>query len=374
MTRAFGIDISKYNTSVDGKKKVNFDQIKANSEEIVFIAARAGASWGYKDPQFDYYWAEMRRIQVCRMTYHVLYFGESALSQMDNLFRILGNMVDWAHDKIALDLEVEGINTRERITAVTKKCIEICKTRTGKTPIFYSRASWVNQYLDVTQLPQVDWWLAQYKKSLPYPLYTPEHPGPPTLPTHVSSWLVHQTGSRGRGIGTPGAHYMDYDRWNGVKADVLAYFGYTASPPPPPPPEPPLFQAKCITTALYKRSGPGSSYSIIGALLLGDIVDVFEEQDGWFRIESGAEVWCSSSERYMQRVEPDPDPEPVLFRAKCIVNALYKRSGPGTTYKAVGYLTRDTVVDVYEVKNGWYRIGENAQVWCSGATQYMQRL
>jgi len=167
---------------------------------------------------------------------------------------------------------------------------------------------------------------------------------------------------------------MDYDRWNGVKADVLAYFGYTASPPPPPPPEPPLFQAKCITTALYKRSGPGSSYSIIGALLLGDIVDVFEEQDGWFRIESGAEVWCSSSERYMQRVEPDPDPEPVLFRAKCIVNALYKRSGPGTTYKAVGYLTRDTVVDVYEVKNGWYRIGENAQVWCSGATQYMQRL
>lgn len=374
MARAFGIDISKYNTSADGTKRVNFNKIKKNSEEVVFIAARAGASWGYKDPQFDYYWSEMRRIQVCRIAYHVLYFGESALSQMDNLFRILGNEVDWEHDRIALDLEVAGINPRERITATTKACMQICKSRTGKNPILYSRYAWVNQYLDVTQLPTANWWLAQYKKSLPYPLYTPEHPGPPTLPNNVSKWKIHQTTARGKGIGTPGAYYMDYNRWNGDKAVVYRYFNYEAPPPPPPEPEDPLFQAKCITTALYKRSGPSTGYSVVGALLLGDIVDVYEERDGWFRIESEAEVWCSGNESYMQRIEPDPDPEPVLFQAKCIVNALYKRSGPGTTYSIVGYLVRDTVVDVYEEKNGWLRIGENAQVWCSGASQYMQRL
>jgi len=376
MTKAFGIDISKYNTSADGTKKVNFNTIKNNQEEVVFIVARTGVSWGYKDPQFDYYWEEMTRIQVCRMAYHVPYFGESALSQMDNMFRILGNKVNWEHDKIVLDLEVAGINTRERITAVTRSCLEICKERTGRYPIIYSRATWVDPYLNVSQLPKVDWWLAEYRKPLPYPLYTSEHPGPPRMPKGINSWLIHQTGSRCKSIGAPALYYMDYNRWNGTKEDVYAYFGYADPPPPPPPPPTSLFRAKCFTSSLYKRSGPGTSFPVVGVLLLGDVVDVFEEKDGWFRIEQDGSVWCSGSERYMRRMgnEPPPDDEPVLFRAKCVANALYKRSGPGTTYATIGYITKNTEVNVYEEKNGWFRIGESSDVWVSGNSNYMQRL
>ena len=47
---AFGIDISRWNTSADGKKKVNFDTIAAHHPEVSFIAMRSGVSWGYQDP------------------------------------------------------------------------------------------------------------------------------------------------------------------------------------------------------------------------------------------------------------------------------------------------------------------------------------
>jgi len=50
MGRAFGIDISKYQSSKDGSKKMNFDAVRNHAEEVTFIAARTGISWGYTDP------------------------------------------------------------------------------------------------------------------------------------------------------------------------------------------------------------------------------------------------------------------------------------------------------------------------------------
>ena len=55
MARAFGIDISKYQASADGKKRMDFSKVAKHSEAVSFIAARAGVSWGYQDPQFSYH-------------------------------------------------------------------------------------------------------------------------------------------------------------------------------------------------------------------------------------------------------------------------------------------------------------------------------
>ena len=229
MTRAFGIDISKWNTSADGTVMVNFDVIKAHAEKVIFIAARAGVSWGYEDPCFAYYWAEMDRIRVCRIAYHVPYFGESDL--------------------------------------------------------------------------------ANYRTPLPYPLYTPEHPGPPMLPAGVSNYLIHQTGYRCKSIGASALYYMDYNRWNGNNADVARYFGYSIFSDPKPEevidPDPvedePFFQAKCIVASLYKRFGPGVSYPKEGYLVMGDIVNVYQVKVGWYHIEKAKQVWCSGGSQYMQK-------------------------------------------------------------------------
>jgi len=63
MSRAFGIDISKYQSSQDGSKKMDFTAVQNHAEEVTFIAARAGISWGYTDPMFHHYWNEMARIK-----------------------------------------------------------------------------------------------------------------------------------------------------------------------------------------------------------------------------------------------------------------------------------------------------------------------
>jgi GH25 family lysozyme M1 (1,4-beta-N-acetylmuramidase) len=221
---AFGIDLSRYNTSPDGKQQVDFNVIAAHEPEVVFIAMRAGISWGYQDPWFGFYFREAGRIGRVRLAYHVLYPGEPALAQMDNFFRILGE-ADLGRTPLVLDLELDHGQSVGRITGTTAAACRIIQERTGRTPVLYSRAGWVNQFLRVADLPPVHWWLAQYRWPRPYPLTTPEYPCPPALPEGVSSWLAHQTGSRGASIGAKAAHFMDYNRWNGSRADVLAYVG-----------------------------------------------------------------------------------------------------------------------------------------------------
>ena len=227
---AFGIDLSRYNTSPDGKQQVDFDVIAAHEPEVVFIAMRAGISWGYQDPWFAAYFQEARRIGRVRLAYHVLYPGEPAQAQMNNFFRILGK-ADLDRTPLVLDLELDHGQSASRITATTAEACRIIHSRTGRTPVLYSRAGWVNRFLRVGDLPPVHWWLAQYRWPRPHPLYTPEYPCPPALPEGINRWLIHQTASRGASIGAKAAHFMDYNRWNGNKADVLAYVGETPMEP-----------------------------------------------------------------------------------------------------------------------------------------------
>jgi GH25 family lysozyme M1 (1,4-beta-N-acetylmuramidase) len=191
---------------------------------VVFIAMRAGISWGYQDPWFNYYKQETKRIQRVRMAYHVLYPGQPAAAQMDNFFRILGDL-DFAHVPLVLDLELDHGQTVSTITQTTADSLRILQKRTGKIPFIYSRASWVNRFLKVSALPPVHWWLAQYRYSWPYPLYTPEFESPPDLPTGVTTWTIHQSAMRGQSIGAKAMHYMDYNRWNGTKEDVFNFIG-----------------------------------------------------------------------------------------------------------------------------------------------------
>ena len=129
-----------------------------------------------------------------------------------------------------------------------------------------------------------------------------------------------------------------------------------------------------MVNSLRKRSGPGLTYSIIGNISLGEVVSVYEEVDGWFRLDATADVWCSGAANYMQRLPANSSETTQVRRAQCIVRALYLREGPGKNHKIIGNLVRNDVVTVYEVKNGWYRISPTKQVWCSGESQYMKVL
>ena len=228
---AFGIDLSKWNTSQDGQKKVDFDTIAAHDPEVTFISMRAGISWGYQDPWYSFYFEEAGRIGRVRMPYHVIYPAQPAARQMDNFFRIMGE-IDFTVTPLVLDLELHHGQTVTTITRTTAECVRILTSRTGRIPIIYSRTTWVNQYLHVPSLPPVHWWLAQYRCALPWPAYTPEYPSPPNpLPRGVTTWLMHQTANRGKSIGAAAMHFMDYNRFNGSKADLLMFVGLPQQEP-----------------------------------------------------------------------------------------------------------------------------------------------
>lgn len=222
---AFGIDISHWNGAV------NFDVIRAHQPKVCFIAAKATESDYFKDDKFDYNWAEMKRIGVGRIAYHFMRFDVSGESQAEKLLSATQDW-DWEHDRLALDCEAEGAQTASEITGIVNSCAEILNHTTGRYPIIYSRAEWVNRKMITSWMPEYSWWLANYLKPLPKPLYTAEKMPPPPLPKGVSTWLIHQTGSRGKSIGAP-SHYMDYDRWNGTEADVRRYFNLDDNIPEP---------------------------------------------------------------------------------------------------------------------------------------------
>jgi len=293
MTYAFGVDISKYQSSQNGKILQDFDVLANHSERVSFIFARAGVSWGYKDPCFDYYWSEMARIGVCRGAYHYLYPSQSVQRQMDWFLSIAHNRTE--HDRLALDLETTNGLYRQQVTDFLNECLEYLKQRTGRYPILYSRKTWLDPYVDMRQVPEVDLWIARYANRPPGHIYAPEYPTPPELPNHTHNWLIHQVGDKMPPIGCQ-SKTMDYDRWNGDDETVRAFFGYTGAEPPEPPeePEPPVDEVLFTGTVtvgegshLNLRMGPGTQYDIITELDNGDQVNVYAVLPNWYRVDGG---------------------------------------------------------------------------------------
>jgi len=65
-------------------------------------------------------------------------------------------------------------------------------------------------------------------------------------------------------------------------------------------------------------------------------------------------------------------PDRVLFRAKCTAYTLNVRYGPATTFYTNGKLISNQIVNVYEERDGWYRISDQCERWCAG--WYTERL
>lgn len=299
----FGIDISSWQYSEDGKRKPDFDKLNA---AVSFCAIRAGISWGYVDRWFRYSWDN---VSVPKIAYHVQYPGEDANRQMDHLLRIIPV---GEHTRYCLDLELAHGQTKARITQCTLTMLERLRRETGRYPILYSRASWVNQYLSVSDLPEVYWWLANYLRARPAPYFTPEKEPPPILPKGVGRWLIHQTGEKGDGsaVGVV-SHYVDTNRWNGSEAELRAYFGLGEEEPEPeePPAGEKLFDAKVCSWAtpyVNFRSEPRVAKDTdIGDILPNTVVPVLEVVGHWYKVEHEGKVGYAMAE-FFERLDSNP--------------------------------------------------------------------
>jgi len=279
-------------------------------------------------------------------------------------------------------MELDHGYSKARITDTLLTCMELLREETGRYPIIYSRALWINQFVDVSLLPSVTlWWLAHYLTRLPDPQYTPEKTPPPALPNGVDSWFMHQTAEHGNGsaVGVV-SHYVDTNRFNGTQAELLAYFGLDEETPPEP--EPPsdgrLFNARVYSWAtpyINLRSEPRvAKETDIGDVYPNTVVSVFEVLDGWYRTGNGFVM-----SQYLERLDL---PLPVTDK---YYGALYWQRDPrwkdkplGTSgtigsygcvmtaetnaLNQLGIVTNPVVNNAWRTANGGYHNG-NLIVW-----------
>ncbi len=119
---------------------------------------------------------------------------------------------------------------------------------------------------------------------------------------------------------------------------------------------------KGTTTAsyLFVRSGAGSNFDRVTGLWRGTPVDIFEEKDGWYRIDSG---WISSKYVKLENASSStPSTSTTTSTTSKVGNAtvtaslLFIRKDPSTNYSAVGMLRKGERIQVLETNGNWLKI------------------
>ena len=118
-----------------------------------------------------------------------------------------------------------------------------------------------------------------------------------------------------------------------------------------------------VEESLRIRSGPGTTYAIVGYLKNGDKVEILEQKTvgsmQWGKIDKG---WISLSYVVLE----GQDQKPQKTTKTVIADCLRVRSAAGTGNKIVGYLYKDTKVEILETKQvGGAAWGRIASGWIS---------
>ena len=58
------------------------------------------------------------------------------------------------HDRLVLDMELDHGVGKAKITDALNQCLQSILERTGRYPVIYSRASWINQFVVVENASQ----------------------------------------------------------------------------------------------------------------------------------------------------------------------------------------------------------------------------
>lgn len=109
-------------------------------------------------------------------------------------------------------------------------------------------------------------------------------------------------------------------------------------------------KAKVLATALNIREGAGIQYKILGTYKKGDIVEILEEHQGWYKTPKG---WISAT--YVTLWQQFGEQLEEKKKARVLATALNIRQQPSTSAKILGQYKKGDIVEVLEEKQGWYR-------------------
>ena len=164
--------------------------------------------------------------------------------------------------------------------------------------------------------------------------------------------------------GTQVLEYDSVDGWSRIGSGMYVYSKYLSEENPiKPEPEnntqPVEMKQGTVKSddgELNVRGGIGTEYPILRVLTNGDLVTIYEEKDGWYRIDVDNQ-WVSS-----KYVIVDEEKPVTKFMYVKVDGSLNVRKGGGTKYEIVGSLTNGMRVVVLDEKDGWAQIGDNEWV------------
>jgi GH25 family lysozyme M1 (1,4-beta-N-acetylmuramidase)/SH3-like domain-containing protein len=206
-----------------------------------------------------------------------------------------------------------------------------------------------------------------------YGVTSPSVPKPWT----VNEWLFWQYTDRGDGklYGVESSR-IDLNYFNGALTAFQQRFKLSTTPPPPPGPT----WYKVTASALNVRKGAGTTFDVIGLLKKDDVVEglALSSDGAWVQIKRPSDNltgWAFRTYLVITSAPTTPPPPPPPPPAtgewfKVNTSALNVREGPGTTFKAIGLVYKNEILQRLEtsVDGNWYKVKRNYDGftgWCS---------
>jgi SpoIID/LytB domain protein len=119
------------------------------------------------------------------------------------------------------------------------------------------------------------------------------------------------------------------------------------------------YSAKGYVTAspsLNVRSGPGTSYGIIGSLKSNAKVTITGKSGSWYRVKYGGGSGYVTKEYIKITKVTKKSVYPFKAKVNIASGKLTVRSGAGSKYKALGSLKKNKKITIKGAKGSWYRI------------------
>ena len=183
-------------------------------------------------------------------------------------------------------------------------------------------------------------------------------------------WWDLNTGKRTDGTGTtktcPGTQFFSGNSLSSAEKNFIPLVSQavTALGAAPPAAEPKyVYSGEVAVDLLNVRSMPSPSGAVLKQLHRGVAVRVYEDRNGWSRIDPTTSCWVSS--HFLQA--PASSKSTAIYCAQVIADRLNVRSLPALSADIINQLQHGAIVYIYEERDDWSRIDQDASQWVSSS-------
>lgn len=194
----YGIDISKYNGTINWDKLASEGQI--NKKPISFVYIKATEGKNLRDRKYKSNWLNAKKKGMLRGAYHFYRPEINSEQQFKNFKETV--KLELGDLPPVLDIEVRGKLSFKRYTQGILNLLKLMENQYGIKPIIYAPVSLYGSLVQNAELKKYPLWLATYSMNIPK--------------KHEKSIIFVQYSQEGRVAGI--SHPVDL---NGLKGDKL---------------------------------------------------------------------------------------------------------------------------------------------------------